>query len=76
MATRRQCDGLPYFFTHGYGRNEGKPLGRPKGAKGRHNKMQGKGDLARQLRKEYGVKEACKILGVSKSTFYRSSKNS
>ena len=53
-------------------KNEGRPLGRPKGAKGRHNKMQGKGELARQLRKEYGVMEACKILGVSKSTFYRS----
>ena len=52
-------------------RNEGKPLGRPKGAKGRHNKMQGKTELARQLHREYGVKEACKILGVSKSTFYR-----
>lgn len=56
-------------------KNEGKSLGRPKGAKGQHNKMTGKEDLARQLRTEYSVKEACKILGVSRSTFYRSYEN-
>lgn len=56
-------------------KSEGKCLGRPKGAKGHNNKMKGKEDLARQLRAEYGVTEACKILGVSRSTFYRSYEN-
>lgn len=52
-------------------KNEGRKLGRPLGAKGRCNKMQGKEQLLQQLRAKYGVKEACRLLGISRSTFYR-----
>lgn len=52
-------------------KKEGKCLGRPKGSKSRYNKMTGKEELALQLCNEYGVKETCRILGVSRSTFYR-----
>lgn len=54
-------------------KKEGKQLGRPKGAKGKHNKLKGKNDLLQQLRTKYSVSETCKILGVSRSTYYRNS---
>lgn len=52
-------------------KNDGKTLGRPKGAKGRHNKLQGKEEVIRRLLKQYTVKDACRKLGISRSTFYR-----
>lgn len=52
-------------------KDEGKVLGRPKGAKGKNNKLKDKIDNLQQMRTKYGVKKTCKMLGVSRSTFYR-----
>lgn len=52
-------------------KNEGRTLGRPKGAKGKNNKLQGKQQLLQQLRTKFTVNKTCKILGISRSTYYR-----
>lgn len=52
-------------------KKEGKQLGRPRGAKGKHNKLQGKDRLIQELRTQYSISEICRRLGVSRSTFYR-----
>lgn len=52
-------------------KNEGRKLGRPLGAKGKNNKLQGKEEILQQLRMKYSVKETCRMLGISRSTFYR-----
>lgn len=54
-------------------KNEGRTLGRPKGAKGKNNKLKGKRAILQQLRTKHTIKETCKILGISRSTFYRNS---
>ncbi len=52
-------------------KKEGKQLGRPKGSKGKHPKLQDKEALIKELRNKYSVKQICKILHISRSTYYR-----
>lgn len=52
-------------------KNDGRVLGRPKGAKGRHPKLQGKELAIQRLLKKYSITETCKKLKISRSTFYR-----
>lgn len=52
-------------------RKEGKRLGRPKGSKGKHPKLQGKASLVQELRTKHSVSQICKMLHISRSTFYR-----
>ncbi len=53
-------------------KKEGKQLGRPKDSKGKHPKLQGKEILIKELRTKYSVTQICKMLGISRSTYYRS----
>lgn len=50
---------------------EGKLIGRPKGAKGKHNKLAGKKTIVKRMCSEYGIEIASQKLGVSRSTIYR-----
>ncbi len=52
-------------------KKEGKQLGRPKGSKGKHPKLQGKESMIKELRSKYSVTQICKILHISRSTYYR-----
>lgn len=52
-------------------KKEGKRLGRPRGAKGKHPKLQDRDALVQQLRSKYSVSQTCKILHISRSTYYR-----
>lgn len=50
---------------------EGRRLGRPKGAESKSTKLSGKEPLVEQLRAHHSVSEICKILRISRSTYYR-----
>lgn len=52
-------------------KKEGKQLGRPKGSKGKKPKLQGKDAKVQELRDKHNVSETCKILRISRSTYYR-----
>lgn len=52
-------------------KSTGKTLGRPKGSKGKCNKIQGASHRLQELLKLHSVKETCNLLGISRSTFYR-----
>ncbi|MCM1372019.1 MAG: master DNA invertase Mpi family serine-type recombinase [Bacteroides sp.] len=52
-------------------KQEGKQLGRPKGSKGKCPKLKDKAVLVQELRSKYSVRQTCKILRISRSTFYR-----
>ncbi len=56
-------------------KKEGKQLGRPRGSKGKHPKLQDKESLIKELRATYSVKQICKMLHVSRSTYYRKVKD-
>lgn len=52
-------------------KKEGRQLGRPKGAKGKSPKLQDKDAQMQELRNKHNVSETCKILRISRSTYYR-----
>lgn len=52
-------------------KKEGRQLGRPKGSKGKRHKLQDKDTLVQELRDKYSVSETCRMLRISRSTYYR-----
>lgn len=52
-------------------RSEGRKLGRPKGSKGKKNKLAGKENLITNYLRDYSKKEISRKMGVSISTLYR-----
>lgn len=52
-------------------KKEGKRLGRPKGSKGKHPKLKNQDAIIQELRSKHSVSQICKILHISRSTFYR-----
>lgn len=56
-------------------RSEGRKLGRPKGSKGKKNKLTGKENLITNYLRDYSKQEICRKMGVSISTLYRFLRN-